>query len=701
VVATDMHGVITHWSSDAHALFGWSAEEAVGAPVDELILIPGARLPAFAERLKGSVPWAGPALCRSGTGRILPVLATVSLLEGSGGSPAGMVGVFQPLRGPRHRQGAPSRDGADVDAPSQAAVQGRAGSGELSQETLAAVADAFILLDPQGRVLEWNASAAEMFGVARADAVGMLLAEVTRRHRVAPEILDGLAQQLAGEAAGDPVAAHFEATALRPGGRPLPVEVSTVTFDRENGRYVAAFVRDVTQRRAMERQLALGALTDLLTGLPNRALIGDRLRLALERAERDGTGVAVVLVDIDCFGVINVGLGEEAGDELLMIVAERLFAAASLGDTVGRWGADEFGVIAEGLASAGQALELARRLQEAVSIPATVGGEQIVPSASIGVAYAPGRPTSRPEPLMPRAAIALQRAKTRRGGCELFRSEVGGDAAVRLRTESELHGAVEGGQVRLYYQPVVSMRGRVVGLEALARWQHPDRGLLPPLEFIGLAEETGVIVPLGAWVLRTACEQAEVWRAAGLDPGRVAVNVSAHQLVSPGFVDLVRELVAGYRSAKRLSLEITESALIEDPAAATVALSALHDLGVHLVIDDFGTGYASLLYVRRFPVQALKLDRTFVMGLGENEEDEAIVAAVVQLAHSLNMDTVAEGVETASQQSILTDLGCDYAQGNLWSPPLPPDAVRRLLASGRPLRAVPSSVVPNRHVLDL
>ncbi len=441
---------------------------------------------------------------------------------------------------------------------------------------------------------------------------------------------------------------------------------------------VAVFVDLYLERKraqVAERALLHQAFHDTLTGLPNRALLADRLGQTLARRERRCAEAAVLFLDIDRLKWVNDSLGHAAGDQLLVDVARRLDSVLRPGDTVARFGGDEFVVLCEDLGSAGEAITVAERLREALASPFHVRGREIGLTASIGIALASTSSHDTPDALLRDADAAMYRAKERgRDRVELFDDHMRSRALARLETESTLRRAIDQQELRVHYQPVIDLTsGRATGLEALVRWQHPERGLVPPSEFIPVAEETGLIVGLGAFVLAEACTQVARWnnRRSDEPPLTVSVNLSAHQLRSPGLRELVAEALERTSLEPRLlCLEITETALVEDAESNRTALDSLKDLGVTLAVDDFGTGYSSLLYLRRFPVDMLKIDRSFVVGLDTNAEDTAIVSGVVGLAQALGLQAVAEGVETPEQAARLRGLGCPLAQGYYWSKPL-------------------------------
>jgi diguanylate cyclase (GGDEF)-like protein/PAS domain S-box-containing protein len=427
-------------------------------------------------------------------------------------------------------------------------------------------------------------------------------------------------------------------------------------------------------RKRVEEALAHQALHDDLTGLPNRALLLDRLGQALARARRQQSTVAVLFLDLDHFKVLNDSRGHAAGDELLQAVAGRLRDVIRPSDTVSRFGGDEFVIITEGVSGGDDATLMGERITKAVEAPFLLSAGEVFVSVSVGIALAGDDAT--PETLLRDADVAMYRAKERgRARTEVFDEMLRVRSRARFETETDLRRAIERGELTVEYQPVVAVQdGTVVGAEALVRWQHPERGLVLPGEFIPLAEEVGLVMPIGAWVLEESCRQARAW-VDSVPPGTpftVAVNLSARQLLLPELVDLVvNALDRAELHPLYLRLEITETVLMEDVDFAIERLLGLRDLGVRLAVDDFGTGYSSLSYLRQLPVDLLKIDRSFVEGLGVDPHNSSIVAAVVALAEALGLFALAEGVETRLQVAELKSLGCQFAQGYHYAPPLP------------------------------
>ena len=443
---------------------------------------------------------------------------------------------------------------------------------------------------------------------------------------------------------------------------------------------VEGIARDVTHTKHIEATLAHRALHDTLTDLPTRELFFEHLSHALARLRRGGLPPAVLFIDLDRFKVINDSLGHHVGDQLLGAVAERLRSLVRPGDTLARLGGDEFALLLEQITVPRDAARAAERLHAGLAAPFEVAGHDLRVRASIGIAIAGGA-DDQPADLLRHADVAMYRAKDAgRGRSEIFDERLREQIRARLDTETALRYAIAAGELRLHYQPIVTVAdGAVVGFEALVRWQRDDRLLLPASGFIDLAEESGLIVPLGEWVLRSAC--AQLGRMHDHQPAvLVHINLSASHLTEPTLAAVVADaLASGHADPTQLCLEVTESVLMRDPQLASAHLGSLRQLGVRIGIDDFGTGYSSLGYLWRLPVDTLKIDKCFVDALDHEADGRVVVRATIDLAHALGLTTVAEGVETAQQLAQLHQLGCDQFQGYLFSPPRPAEELAALL----------------------
>lgn len=539
-------------------------------------------------------------------------------------------------------------------------------------------AEGIITIDDHGRVESCNAAAARMFGYRAEDLIGdsivVLMPEPYREPHLA-----GLARRRAGGTQAAVLDVELEG--LRKDGTTFPLSLSVSEVLAGDRTTYAGILRDNSERRAFEVQLEHQATHDPLTGLPNRMLLLDRLGQALARAARSGNATAVLFIDLDRFKVVNDGLGHDAGDRLLAEVARRFRDSVRAFDTVARFGGDEFVVLCDEIDDTATLVALARRVAGALQHPFVLDDTELRVTASTGIALAEG--TDTPTDLLRKADVAMYRAKASGGDdFAIFDETMQAWADARLDTESALRGAIGRGELRVHYQPIYQLPGGgVSGVEALVRWERPGIGLVPPAQFIGVAEEIGAIVEIGTWVLEEACDQAVRWQrdhhAADLS---MSVNVSTRQLGHADFVDSVAAALArtGLDPA-RLVLEITESVLVDDAAKAETVLRDLKALGVRLALDDFGTGHSSLVYLLRFPIDVLKVDRSFVHEMTSTGDGSTIVGSVISLAHGLGMTVVAEGVETAEHLEALARLGCDYAQGFHLAHPEPPSVVSDLL----------------------
>ena len=455
--------------------------------------------------------------------------------------------------------------------------------------------------------------------------------------------------------------------------------------DIDFAQALANVLGDAFERQLTDDDIRHRALHDELTGLPNRLLFMDRLEQSLERLRRNQSLTAILFLDLDRFNLVNDSLGHDVGNELLAATAPRLRQAVRSSDTVARFGGDEFGILLDEIAGEQDAIDMAQRIAAVFTRPFVLDGNEHFVTTSIGIALAQGGELA--EDVVRDADAAMNRAKERgRARYELFDEGLRGRALLRLRVENDLRRALERDELTLDYQPLVSLRDfSIIGVEALIRWEHPVRGRIPPIDFIPVAEENGLIEPIGRWVLEHACRQAARWYRDRPDsaPLSMSVNLSAVQIASRGLADTVSGALRGAGlDPSCLSLEITESVMLADADGLTEALNALKAIGVQLVLDDFGTGYSSLSYLTRLPLDVLKVDRSFIDGLGTEPRDTAITEAIVAMSHALSLRVVGEGAETGLQVAELNRLGCDYVQGFHFSRPVPAAAITRMLAHG-------------------
>jgi diguanylate cyclase (GGDEF)-like protein/PAS domain S-box-containing protein len=469
-----------------------------------------------------------------------------------------------------------------------------------------------------------------------------------------------------------------EAVGRRRDGSRFPQEVSLTAL---GGGGLVCVVRDITDRKETEERITALAYRDTLTGLPNRRLFEDRLQVALAQAHRYRHRLGVFFLDLDRFKDVNDKLGHAAGDNLLQAVSERLSSCVREGDTVARLAGDEFTLLLPGVHYAEDVVKVADKVFEAMRRPFDVQGREIRITASSGVCLYP-EDGNDPETLLKRADIAMYRAKERgRDNYQLYSPAMTAPSQEKLSLETNLRSALARNELALYYQPCLELAsGRIVAVEALLRWKHPSLGLVFPKDFLSLADFTGLILPMGEWVLATACEQVRAWQVEGAISLKVAVNLAAHELREPGVVTQVeRTLQKSGLPPGCLRLEVPEGYAMQNAEQVLETLRALKALGVQLTIDGFGAGFSSLAHLRRLPVDALKLDLSFVRDTTSDPDDASLVTAVIAVAHSLRLKVVAQGVETEDQLALLRSLHCDEVQGYLWSPPVPPAACARLL----------------------
>jgi diguanylate cyclase (GGDEF)-like protein/PAS domain S-box-containing protein len=532
-----------------------------------------------------------------------------------------------------------------------------------------------ILTDVHGVLLRVNPAYCAIVGRDADALVGANVNIVTH-----PDDVDDTSAQVEALTKGEIDSFSMEKRYVHGDGAVVWVAVSASCVRDDSGAplFLVGQVEDITERRAMRERLTHAAIHDSLTDLPNRDLFIDRLEMALRRSQRSGRRVAVMFLDLDRFKMVNDSLGHEVGDRLLRAVADRMSSALRSSDTLARFGGDEFTILCDEVTDEAHALEIADRIRSTMRKPLTVTGAETFVSFSLGIALSTDAEESG-STLLRQADMAMYKAKEHGAAhVEVFRPDSSPTSRSRLRTSTDLHGALERHELDIYYQPLVDLHTQtMVGLEALVRWRHPTRGVLMPDEFLSLAEDNGLVGPFGAWALGQTCRQAVDWnarrQAAGLQESRlnVAVTVAAGQLADARFPDLVADILADTGvNPERLWLEFTETALMRDAESSVKALHALRDLGLRLAIADFGTGYSSLAYLRQFPVEVLKIDRSFVREVDRRVEDTTVVKAIVGVGESLAMLIVADGVERWEQVGQLQSMGCHLAQGYLFGHPL-------------------------------
>jgi diguanylate cyclase (GGDEF)-like protein/PAS domain S-box-containing protein len=544
---------------------------------------------------------------------------------------------------------------------------------ERASVTLNSIGDAVLCTDLDGKVSYLNAVAESMTGWPRAEASGKTLAEVFR-------IIDGATRGLARDPMklavelNKTVGLTLNCLLVRRDGIEFAIEDSAAPIHDKTGRIVGAVIvfHDVSAARATARQITHSAQHDVLTNLPNRLLLNDRLVQSLSLAERQEHLLAVAFLDLDRFKYVNDSLGHAAGDLLLQSVAQRLQDGLRACDTISRQGGDEFVILLPGLACPEDAGAIARKLLGLLNAPHVIEGQTLHINGSIGISLYPSD-GSDGETLIKNADMAMYCAKERgRNNFQFYLSAMNAKAVERQTLESALRFAIDRGEFFLNYQPKVCLKtGKTMGVEALLRWRRPDRGLVPPSQFVPVAEDAGLIVAIGQWALATACRQARAWQLEGMQFLPVSVNVSALEFRDIGFVEKVKAILSETGlPAQFLEMELTEGVLMEDPGPTVSALQELKRMGIRLAVDDFGTGHSSLSYLRQFPIDALKIDRSFVKQITAKTGDSKIISAIIGMAKSLEYLVVAEGIETCEQKSYLQDQGCAQGQGYLFSRPL-------------------------------
>ncbi|WP_437349466.1 EAL domain-containing protein [Paenibacillus humicus] len=545
------------------------------------------------------------------------------------------------------------------------------------KSVIESASDAIILADSRTIIQSWNKGAQRIFGYSEAEAAGkpleMIIPDRLRdEHR---KEIEPYASPLAPDGSGS----VLELSGLGKDGVEFPIEMSLASWTEDGEKYFSSIIRDITERKKAEQKINQMVYLDALTGLPNRLLLGDRLKQSLEFAKETAQQVGILFIDLDRFKYVNDTLGHSTGDLLLIQVSKRLRDCIDSGDTVSRLGGDEFIILLPGTTSD----EISRKallIVKSFAKPILISGNEMFVTPSIGISVYPGDGQTQ-ETLIQNADTAMYRVKEQgKNHFQFYTPEMNEAVTRRMKLEHGLRKGLQRGEFKVHYQPQVDiMSGMIVGLEALVRWQHPQWGLISPADFIPLAEETGLIIPIGEWVLQESCRQNKAWQDEGYEPIRIAVNISSRQFQQNDFAEMVSStLEATGLDPQYLELELTES-IVQNSQKAISIMHRLKAMGICLSIDDFGTGYSSLSYLKLFPIDSLKIDRSFTRNLLQDAKDEALVHTIINMAHNLGLKVIAEGVETDEQLQYLLQRQCHEAQGYFFSQPIPAEELTGLL----------------------
>ncbi|WP_439642892.1 putative bifunctional diguanylate cyclase/phosphodiesterase [Gemmatimonas sp.] len=667
-------GTILAFNAQAEAVLGYVAADVVGRPLDELGITGPAQI-TF-EQVLGSIEATGTTTQEfrlySRDGREIETVVMCHRVE-----LAGEEALIAHIR--------------DVTA-ERVSLRAREESEARFRAFFEFAGISIHVLSFEGIILEANPASKELLGFDPHDVVGRSATSLSPPEDV--EATRELARELR-DGARDSVT--VERRFFHKDGHLVWGQLTVSVVHHGGEKRMIGMIQDITERKRMEGQLLKQAFQDELTGLANRVLFRDRLRHALERRERQPTSVAVILLDLDGFKRVNDSLGHAVGDELLQVVGRRIASTVRAGETVARLGGDEFAVVIESIAHGEDPQNLADRLLMLLRMPMRVGGREVVVGVSIGIAIADVADDE--ETVLRNADTAMYAAKSSGKACvRRFDPSMHRDAMEWMELESDLRLGIDRREFILEFQPLMRIEtGRPKGFEALVRWEHPSRGYVTPGVFLPIAEETGMIVALGRWVLMEACMKAQRWSEFSPEPLSVSVNVAAKQLDSEALIDDVRAaLDHSGLSPSRLIVEITESDVMREPEVALAKLNALKALGVRLAIDDFGTGYSSLSHLQFFPVDELKIDRSFIQRIDDGDREAAFVRTIVSLAKSLRVEVVAEGVEEPAQHQFLRSVGCDIGQGYLYSRPLPAGQVERFVTDSRQVLPLVAPTHPRR-----
>ncbi len=680
MVVVNDEGEIVLLNLQAEKQFGYPRDELLGQKVTNIIpegfaeRLISDRTRTAAEALAQQIGTGIELTARCKNGRAFPVEIMLSPLE----SPEGIL-VTAAIR--------------DISVRKTAEVHLAQMEGRY-RGLLEAAPDAMVVVNEEGDIVILNLQAEKQFGYRRDELLGQKVTNIIPIGFAERLIADST--RTAAEALAQQIGTGIELTARRKDGSAFPIEIMLSPLESAEEILVTAAIRDISVRKvaeaaalAMTLQMAHSAEHDFLTGLPNRMLLNDRVGQAIALAQRHAYKVAILFLDVDGFKHINDSLGHPIGDKLLKSIAERLIGCVRASDTVSRQGGDEFVVLLSEVEQEEDTAILARRMLQQVMQTHTINGQDLHITASIGVSVYPDDGMNA-ETLIKNADTAMYQAKEKgRQSYQFFKPAMNVRAVERQSIEEGLRRALERRELVVHYQPKVELSSRrITGAEALIRWNHPTRGLVPPGQFIPVAEESGLIRPIGAWVLREACRQTRAWADAGLPALTMAVNVSAMEFREDAFLDGVfATLEETGLDPRQLELELTESVLVKQAESAASILRAVREKGVQVAIDDFGTGYSSLSYLRKFPVDALKIDQSFVRQISNGGDDTIIVTAIIALARSLKLRVVAEGVETAEELAFLRERQCDEVQGYYFGRPVPPHQFASLLKAGIPERA--------------
>ncbi|MDR1450825.1 MAG: EAL domain-containing protein [Helicobacteraceae bacterium] len=655
ILSFDDKSELTFINGKAEALIGKEAQNLLGkTKAEALNLIEDSQNAAFDDAFEKRLPFMGEAWLQKEDGERYPALflgGPLPMIDGG----VGYVASFR-------------------DVTTQYEAEARL---KLAANVFDNLSEAMMVTDSLGRIQSVNAAFTTITGYAEEEAIGLTPGRLLGSGQRPKEFFQNMWSTLNKEGKW-----FGEIIDRRKNGELFPELLSITAVKNQFGaieRYIALF-NDISDRKQAEENMHRLAYYDPLTGLANRTLFGDRLENAIRQAHRAGASLVVMYMDLDRFKYVNDSLGHLAGDMLLKKVAAMLKQILREGDTLSRFGGDEFVALLPEAEDLAYGELVARNILEAFDKPFELGGREVFCATSIGVAIYPDDATNA-EDLLKKADAALNNAKNSgRANFQYFQNGANEDFSARFELGNALRRSVERGEMRVYYQPQVdSQTGRIYGVEALTRWMHPTLGLVPPDRFIPIAESIGYIETIGAWCLKMACEQLVEWQKAGAPISRVAVNVSPRQLKNPKFTQTILEIVESTKiDASRLELELTESSMMDDPEKITGIFAKLREKGIRIAIDDFGTGYSSFSYLARYPVDALKIDKSFVLNIGEQNDTSKVVRSIALLAHSLSMEIIAEGVETAEQRDYLKELECELLQGYYYSRPVSADQILNL-----------------------